>query len=66
MSKFNEKATLWLGQDGNTKEKLAEVLGISVPTLRERLAEPGKFTIENVARFAALTNSKVSELLADD
>lgn len=61
MCKIRDKANEWIV--ANSKEALAQELGISKPTLLARLEEPDTFTLGNAKTIARLTGCKTTELL---
>lgn len=47
---------------GLTGPKLAEILGVSRPTARNRLDEPGKLTLEDLDKIARYGHIPLDEL----
>ena len=63
MNKFiNEKLGAWLIANGNTREKLAEEIGISRPTLNGRLSGKSKWEWDEVIEVARITGTSLNEL----
>lgn len=60
--RINEKLGAWLLQPGNDRDKLAEQIGITLPTLRERLAGRNQWKWSEVIRVAEITGCTLDEL----
>lgn len=60
--KINEKVGAWLLCNGNTQEQLADILGITRPTLRTRLAGASMWRWSEVVQISKLTNCSLDEL----
>ena len=59
---INEKLGAWLLQPGNDRDKLAERIGITLPTLRERLAGRNQWKWSEVIKVAEITDCSLDEL----
>ena len=59
---INEKLGAWLLKSGNTREKLAEEIGITRPTLNGRLDGKSKWQFDEVVKVAQLTGCSLNEL----
>jgi len=59
---INEKLGAWLLQSGNTREKLAEELGMTRPTLNGRLDGKSKWMWDEVIEVARVTGCTLNEL----
>lgn len=59
---INEKLGAWLLVSGNTREKLADEIGITRPTLNGRLDGKSKWTWEEVIEIARITKCSLNEL----
>lgn len=59
---INEKLGAWLLKSGNTREKLAEEIGITRPTLSGRLDGKSKWQFDEVVKVAQLTGCSLNEL----
>ena len=59
---INEKIGAWLLEDGNTRDILAEKLGMSRPSLNSRIQGSSKWYFEEVVRLSKLVGCSVSEL----
>ena len=60
--RINEKLGAWLIEEGHTRQLLAEEIGISRPTLADRLSGKSKWNWEEVVKVARITNSSLNEL----
>lgn len=60
--KINEKLGAWLLKEGNTRELLAEQIGISRPALLARLNGTSKWYWGEVVKVAQLTECDLNEL----
>ena len=60
--RINEKVGAWLLIDGNTRAILADAIGISRPTLGNRLDGSAKWSWEEVVRLAELIGCSLNEL----
>lgn len=63
MYRFEEKIGAWLLKQGNTRELLAEKLGISVPTLKRRIEDPEEWTVGDVLKLTDVLDCDVSDLI---
>ena len=63
---INEKLGAWLLANGNTRDKLADALDMSRPTLNGRLRGETEWTWKEVRNIASLTNSTLDELAAKE
>lgn len=61
MNKFLEKVGVWLMQKGNTKQALAEALGISTVSLNRKLDGETKWTWEEVCHLSDTLGCSVSD-----
>lgn len=59
---INEKLGAWLLKSGNTREKLADEIGITRPTLNGRLDGKSKWQFDEVVKVAQLTGCSLNEL----
>lgn len=59
---INEKLGAWLLVDGNTKNQLAAILGISRPSLNSKLAGKTPWKWDEVVTIARLTSCTLDEL----
>ena len=59
---INEKLGAWVLENGNTREILADKLGITRPTLRSRLDGETSWRFEEVIEIAKLTGTSIDEL----
>lgn len=59
---IREKIGAWLLGDGHTREQLAEELGITRPTLADRLNGTTKWRWDEVIEIARITNCSLDEL----
>lgn len=59
---INEKLGAWLLATGNTREKLADEIGITRPTLASRLNGDSKWNWDEVIRVSKITNTSLNEL----
>ncbi len=64
--RINEELGAWLLIKGNTRDKLAEELGMSRPTLRNRINGTAKWEWEEVVKISALTGCSLNELAEID
>lgn len=62
MDKINEKVGAWLLEDGNTRQMLADEIGISRPALANRLSGASKWYWEDVVKIAEITSTPLDEL----
>lgn len=60
--RINEKVGAWLLIEGNTRESLANAIGISRPTLNDRLDGSVKWKWEEVVRLSQLLGCSLNEL----
>lgn len=60
--RINEKLGAWLLQNGNTREVLAQEIGITRPTLATRLNGESKWNWEEVVEVARITGCTLDEL----
>ena len=59
---INEKLGAWLLVSGNTREKLADEIGITRPTLNGRLDGKSKWMWDEVVEVARITGCSLNEL----
>ena len=59
---INEKLGAWLLVQGNTREKLADGLGITKPTLASRLVGDSAWKWAEVIRISEVTGVSLDEL----
>ena len=59
---INEKLGAWLLKSGNTREKLADEIGITRPTLNGRLDGKSKWQWDEVIQVARITECSLNEL----
>jgi len=59
---INEKVGAWLLEDGNTRTRLAEEVGISRPALNKRLSGRAKWSWDEVIEVARVTGCTLNEL----
>lgn len=59
---INEKLGAWLLKSGNTREKLADEIGITRPTLNGRLDGKSKWQWDEVIQVARITGCSLNEL----
>lgn len=59
---INEKLGAWLLKSGNTREKLADEIGITRPTLASRLNGESKWRWEEVLKVSQITGASLNEL----
>lgn len=59
---INEKLGAWLLVNGNTREKLAEEIGITRPTLNGRLDGKSKWMWDEVIEISRITGCSLDEL----
>lgn len=62
MDKVNEKLGAWLLIKGNSKQKLARVLGVSRPTLDKKLSGESEWLWSQVCAIADLVNCTLEDL----
>lgn len=62
MDKVNEKLGAWLLIKGNSKQKLARVLGVSRPTLDKKLSGESEWLWSQVCAIADLANCTLEDL----
>lgn len=60
--RINEKLGAWLLQPGNDRDKLAELIGITRPTLGQRLAGRSQWKWSEVVRVSEITGCSLDEL----
>ena len=60
--RINEKLGAWLLQPGNDRDTLAERIGITLPTLRERLTGRNQLKWSEVIKVAEITDCSLDEL----
>ncbi len=60
--KINEKLGAWLLEDGHTRDQLAKELGMSRPTLQNRINGTTKWEWEEVVKVSLLTGCTLNEL----
>ena len=61
-ARINEKLGAWLLKEEHTKSMLAEILGMSRPTLNSRLAGRSKWTWDEAIEVAELTKCTLNDL----
>lgn len=61
-SLINEKVGAWLLVSGNNREKLADEIGISRPTLASRLSGKSKWNWDEVVKLAKLVGCTLDEM----
>ena len=59
---INEKLGAWLLEEGHNQERLASELGITRPTLRNRLNGNTKWTSDEVIAVSRITNCTLNDL----
>ena len=59
---INEKIGAWLLENGNTREVLADKIGITRPTLNSRLSGESKWYWQEVVKVAEITKCSLNEL----
>lgn len=59
---INEKLGAWLLINGNTRDKLADEIGITRPTLASRLKGESKWNWDEVIQVARITDTSLNEL----
>lgn len=59
---INEKLGAWLLVNGNTRDKLADEIGITRPTLASRLKGESKWSWDEVIKISKLTDCTLNEL----
>ena len=60
--KINEKLGAWLLEEGHTRDQLAKELGMSRPTLQNRINGTAKWEWEEVVKVSRLTGCTLNEL----
>lgn len=60
--RINEKLGAWLLEEGHTRQMLADEIGISRPTLADRLNGKAQWNWDEVIQVARVTNSSLNEL----
>lgn len=60
--RINEKLGAWLLEDGHTREKLADAIGISRPALLGRLNGTSKWYWDEVIRVSQIVNCDLNYL----
>ena len=60
--RINEKLGAWLLQDGHTRDQLAQELGMTRPTLANRLNGTSKWEWEEVVKISRLVNCSLDSL----
>jgi len=63
--RINEKLGAWMLIPGNTRAKLAEEIGITRPTLGDRLSGKTKWNWDEVIQVARITSTSLDELAGD-
>lgn len=61
-SRINEKLGAWLLDKRHTKAELAEILGISRPTLNDRFAGKSKWTWDEAIIVARISGCTLNDL----
>lgn len=61
-NRINEKIGVWLLKEGNTREVLAQKIGITRPTLLKRLNGASGWTWDEVVKIAEITDSTLNDL----
>lgn len=59
---INEKLGAWLLEKGNSRDKLADEIGITRPTLASRLKGDSKWSWEEVINISRITDTSLNEL----
>lgn len=59
---INEKIGAWLLVAGNTRDKLADSIGITRPTLASRLNGDSRWYWEEVIKISKITGATLNEL----
>ena len=59
---INEKLGVWLLNSGNTRDKLADEIGITRPTLASRLNGESKWKWDEVIAISRITDTSLNEL----
>ena len=59
---INEKIGAWLLRDGNTKEMLADEIGLTRPTLYKRLSNDSDWKWEEVVQVSRIVGCSLNEL----
>ena len=59
---INEKLGAWLLMTGNSREKLADEIGITKPTLASRLSGNSGWKWEEVVKVSQITGTSLNEL----
>lgn len=62
MSRINEKVGAWLLSSGNTREKLADAVGITRPTLASRLDGTTQWRFFEVVKLAEVLGASLNDL----
>lgn len=62
-NRIAEVALAWTAKDGNSKQALADEMGISKQTLLSRIENPDMLTLSNAKVIARLSGYKLSELV---
>lgn len=65
MKNFNKEIGAWLLIDGNTRERLAELLGITRPTLATRLTGQSEWTWPEACKLADVLDIQDLDELRD-
>ena len=60
--KINEKLGAWLLEEGHNRDLLAKELGMTRPTLQNRINGTAKWEWEEVIKVSQLTNCTLNEL----
>ena len=60
--RINEKLGAWLLEPGHNSDKLADLIGITRPSLRERLKGNAQWKWSEVIRVAEITDCSLDEL----
>lgn len=61
-SLINEKVGAWLLMSGNSRENLANEIGISRPTLASRLSGKSKWNWDEVVKLAKIVGCTLDEM----
>ena len=64
--RINEKLGAWLLKDGNTRDQLAQELGMTRPTLATRLNGTSRWEWEEVVKVSRLTSCSLDWLAEID
>lgn len=62
-NRLSEVALAWTAKDGNSKQALADEMGISKQTLLARLENPDALTLGNAKVIAKLSGYELKELV---